>query len=83
MPDTAKRLKATNPARDPFPWIVISRTTNSYGYPEFNQHTIEEAAPTKAHALRYAERRAAEGFWVEVYREHYYHVPQRGQTEDQ
>lgn len=81
MTDTTKRLKATGTS--PYPWVIISRETDAYGYPVYNQHTLAESAQTKAHAVMYAERRAAEGRWVEVYREHYYHAPLRGQTEGQ
>lgn len=70
-----KRLKATGTS--PFPWVIISRETDTYGYPVYNQHTLAESAQTKAQAVVYAERRAAEGRWVEVYREHYYHAPPR------
>lgn len=81
MTDTTKRLKAVSPTSDPFPWIIVSRTVNDRGFPEYNNHTLAESAQTEARALVYAERRAAEGFWVEVYREHYYYAPRRDQQE--
>lgn len=69
------RLMISTPREHPFPWVIISRVVDEGGTPHFDQHTLAEAAQTKEAALLYAERRAEQGYWVEVYREHYYYAP--------
>lgn len=62
------------PREHPHPWVIISRQIVG-GMPTFNRHTLAESAPTEEAAILYAERRAQQGYWVDVYREHHYFVP--------
>lgn len=68
----SKTLTRTNPETEPYPWVIISQRISDYGRPVFDGSTIAESAATEEHALLYAERRFAEGYWVTVYREHWY-----------
>lgn len=61
----------------PFPWVIISQEVDDWGLPVFSRHTLAESAQSEAAALVYAERRAQEGCWVTVYREHHYYAPPR------
>lgn len=73
----SKTLTRNDLKTDPFPWTVISQRIADYGLPVFDGSTIAESAETEEAALVYAERRLAEGYWVTVYREHWYGVPKR------
>lgn len=72
-----KRLLQPTEPEHPFPWIIISQLVDAHGMPQFDRHTLAEAAQTEQQALVYAEVRAASGYWVTVYREHHYYAPQK------
>ena len=63
------------PRGHPFPWTVLSRRIVDGG-PVYDRYTLAESAGNEANALKYAEVRAKQGYWVEVFREHHYFVPE-------
>lgn len=72
---TTRKLMTRVKRGEPYPWVILSQCMDAAGFPRFDAHTLAERAQTEAQALVYAERRAEQGYWVEVYREHHYYAP--------
>lgn len=67
------KLVKINDEEHPMQFVVISRGKNADGHPSF-EHTLAEQCWTEEEAVWRAQHRAAEGRWVDVYRELYYHT---------
>lgn len=79
MPKITKLIRT--PRNHPFPWTILSRRVVEDGGPVYDRHTLAESAQTEEQALAYAEVRAEQGYWVEVYREHHYYAPPKKETD--
>ena len=49
-------------------WVVISRRKETGGFPVSDKHEMWETFYGEARALYVAERRTAEGYWVDAFK---------------
>lgn len=67
-------LVKVNDEEHPMQFVVLSKIKDDQGMAQFDRHTLAEQCWTEEEAVWRAEHRAAQGYWVDVYRELYYHT---------